>query len=296
MPKWAAEREFLGFLPVTYRLGRVLNLLIVVINAILGLFALAGGLEGVLGADRPGRGIALWIVPLLVGLALIAGACMCYECAIRRPRPAVKNLRSTFEGPPGIAIPIHRRPEIWVVLVFLNVSAALGVGCFAAAGGWRVVCAILAPACALPAGQMLRRLPLSHRLVLTVDGVCVQDTMQSAYLAWDDINTLTWTPGPRMDEVYEIVGDPGAPTWWTERRALIHQPEQVRVQIPTMCLDLDPLLLGWALMTYHRYPHLRSELANGVARQRLLDSQFAQFSTPVDVVMMQPFPSYRPRW
>ncbi|MCL2849438.1 MAG: hypothetical protein FWE61_05270, partial [Micrococcales bacterium] len=138
--------------------------------------------------------------------------------------------------------------------------------------------------------------PKPRQLVLTTEGICLQDQRQSGSLAWDDVKDLMWGPGVQMDQAYIITGHPDAPSWWCERRTLFFRPKLVLLEVSTMCIDLDPLLLGWALVTYQQHPSLRSELGTDAARARLLDAGYAAATTPTEIRSCHPFFLYRPRW
>jgi hypothetical protein len=234
-------------------------------------------------------------IAALVGVAAMSGACSYAEGTLRRPRLAAGDIASTG-GSEGVVIPIHRRVDTWMIVSFSSAVVAQVIGSILATGGWRAFWMIMASLCAALTAPLVRTWPMSHQLVLTVDGVFVQDGTQSSYLAWDDIIMILWWSGGRMDKVYAIEGAADAPSWWCERRSWYHRPKHVRMVVPTLYIDLDPLLLGWALMTYWKKPDLRSELATGVARSRLLDPEFAYAATPSTISMMPPFSLYRPRW
>ncbi|MCL2090788.1 MAG: hypothetical protein FWH11_06135 [Micrococcales bacterium] len=243
------------------------------------------------------NGESLWpsvTIPLMVAFFIFAALVHNVEPVFRRSRLSVDRLLSAEDGPPGVVVPIHRRVDGWGLAGITVGGAVLVAGAVAAEGGWRVFWALLAVPFLLLAAHWLWTWPMSHRMVLSTEGVLVQDGRQSAYLAWDDMMYLNWGVGDRRDMVYTIVGHPGASSWWCERRSWHYRPERVSIVVRTMCIDLDPLLLGWALMTYFKHPEMRGDLVTGTARSRLLDPGYARAVTPSDVSTVQPFPRYRP--
>ena len=298
MPKHQAESYIQQWGDASYPVARAYGWFAVAVTFSLGAFVAAGGVDGVRVASRSPGDLSLGgpVIALLLGAAGIFGAGFIFVTVLWRPRLVSADLPATESGPPGLVIPVRRRIDVTIIVFFSAVTGAAITGSVITSGGLRVFWAIVAAPCAFLFVPWLWTWPMPRQIVLTTEGVLIQDPRQSAYLAWDDIVSLRWGPGSQMDKVYIIKGRSDAPSWWCERRALIYHPERVSMDVSTMFIDLDPLLLGWALMTYHKYPTLRSELGTDAARARLLDSSYAYAVTPTEVSTRPPFPFYRPRW
>ena len=293
MPKHQAESYIQQWGDVSYPVARVINWLGVVVMILLGGVVVYGGIDGLSQGDFSSVGMLL---AELLGFCSIFIGIFLFEAALWRPRVVAADLPSVADGPPGLVVRVRRRLDVAIIFFSATATGAVVTGSVMASGGWRIFWALVALPCAFFFVLWSRTFPMSRQMVLTTEGILIQDQRQSAYLAWDDIVSLRWGPGPQMDKIYIIEGRPGAASWRCERRTLFYHPERVRMDVSTMFIDLDPLLLGWALVTYHAYPSLRSELGTEAARARLLDPSYAYAMTPTEVSTQPPFPFYRPRW
>lgn len=92
---------------------------------------------------------------------------------------------------------------------------------------------------------------------------------------------------------FRLTARQGAPSFEGTWRHPVARSRAI-LDVETLSIDLDPMLLGMALRTCWTYPSMRSELASGAVRQRLLDPMFALATTPPDVAA-EFVAKYRPR-
>jgi len=202
-----------------------------------------------------------------------------HEVAIRRPRLSENKILATTTGPAGVAIPLHRRNDMWAIFAHLATASALGAGAAAAPRAVTPLLAGFALLFVVQAAIRVRALSVPHRVTITLDGVSVENGKKPSFLAWEEIRDSGWAPGSRWGMDHFFFGANGP----------LDRP-----RVPTARLDLDPLLLGHALTTYRLHPELRSELTTGAVRSRLLDPDFAFSSTPKHIWKLSSFRKYSP--
>jgi len=293
MPKFQTERFIQGWGEVRYPVARAVGWAIVLVNGAIGVFLIVGGVDLVLSGSST---LLEVLVVEFCGAFFVAMAAFYFLAVLWRPRPAADGLSPAEGGPAGIVIPIRRPMDVASIVGLAAATGATVGGAVATTGGWRVVLVVAALPFAVLLVPFLWTWPMTRRMVISTAGLLVEDGVQSAYLAWDDISEISWGAGGEMDFVYTVHGRPVAPSWHCRRRSIRFRPERAEIRVRTVRIDLDPLLLGWALMTYRLYPELREELVTGVARSRLLDPGCAYATTPSAISALPPFPLYRPRW
>ena len=258
--------------------GRLFSWLGTVVALLLGAVLVVAA--AALGGARPVEAVLV----LLVGLSFIAGAVAGYEAALHRPGLLATDLVTVVdEGAPGVRVPCNRRVYVTLAVSTVPVVAALGVGAVMAAGVGRVVLVVLASIVGLLGGNLFVLLSRTRWLVLSTNGVSAGSPHQTGRLAWDDVEAVTWDASGTKSMVFRLRGRAGAPSWQCWRHSWLVPPARPWLDVETLSIDLDPMLLGMALRSYWKYPSMRSELASGAVRQRLLDPMFALATTPPDV-------------
>lgn len=196
-----------------------------------------------------------------------------------RPRHTAQDLQhATVEardrpGSPaadgGILVPGSARITTAAAAFALTWAVSFGTFAAVAESGWRawwIGCAVVALAGATSEALAIR----PRWLLLTPQGLTVSGFVGESSVGWDDIEEVTFVQGRDGLMVHKIHATPGVEIEVKNRHPLVRRRTR-SVDIENATLDLDPLLVMLAILTYQQFPWRREELTGPAPPERLTD-------------------------
>lgn len=255
---------------------------ILAINVILAMFATVSTVALLLDRGRwgmAGAGIAALVAALWWSVC-VAFLFLSLHRPHRRPDP---SSTPPTPAPPGVELRASRRVPVSAAVSALMAAALFTAGAFVASGGWVIVWAICAATALLAAAVVAVGLRVPGRLVLTEQGVRSSTLHQDAQAAWEDISGITLEQGGHGALRLRITLQQGAASYVVHARPPFTRA-RATIDVYPLLLDVDPLLLSFALHLYRSSPADRAELAcRGQTPRRLVEGRYALESTPADI-------------
>ncbi|MCL2423611.1 MAG: hypothetical protein FWD11_06935 [Micrococcales bacterium] len=214
-------------------------------------------------------------------LLLIVSACY-YRALLYCPVMREADLAAS--GDSFIRIPYGRRLFVTGIVATVAATAiltAVAVGILAewgcSAGAVIAVVVIVLLVALFVRLGVRAAVQMSRGLAVIVDthGIEVNSVAGSGRIDWDDIGFVTLAISATVPSYDLVISSSNSPAD-SQRGRFRSQPRKDRLNIELMFVDLDPLLLFAAVLSYWNSPHLRSELATGAGRRRFLDANYAQ--------------------